>query len=194
MRTRWLIDFDGCICPTLNTMVELLNTEFGTSFTTEGVADITEFWKSVPEPLMHWAWSDKCFDSPAFLDRMRPFPGSLETIQSLLDLECPVVIVTDRPRRHLPWVRNWFARHNLVLPIVSSESRNDNKVAFVGEYQITTVVEDSAAHAAHYLTESIQKLFLFTTSWNKRVVLVPPAERLDSWTDLHARIKEEHDR
>lgn len=192
MRTRWLIDFDGCVIPTLSTLVERINSEYETSFTLNNVQDITEFWTTVPEPLVQWAWSARCFDNPTFLDRVEAYPHAIESIQALLNAECPVVIVTDRPVRHLPWIRKWFAERNLVLPIVSSEARNDNKTAYVTEYQITTVIEDSASHAAQYLTEPIQKLFLFSTPWNRRVSLTPPAERLDSWTDLYSRVKEEN--
>lgn len=192
MRTRWLIDFDGCVIPTLSTLVERINSEYETSFTLNNVQDITEFWTTVPEPLVQWAWSARCFDNPTFLDRVEAYPHAIESIQALLNAECPVVIVTDRPVRHLPWIRKWFAERNLVLPIVSSEARNDNKTAYVAEYQITTVIEDSASHAAQYLTEPIQKLFLFSTPWNRRVSLTPPAERLDSWTDLYSRVKEEN--
>lgn len=192
MRTRWLIDFDGCIIPTLTTLVERINQEYKTSFTLDNVTDITEFWKTVPEPFVQWVWSPKCFDTPEFLERIQAYPSAIETIQALLDMQCPVVVVTDRPSRHLPWVRSWFAERNLILPIVSSESRNDNKTAFVSEYHITTVIEDSQTHASQYLNEPIQKLFLFTTPWNRRASVSYPAERLEAWTDLYDRIKEEH--
>jgi len=192
MRTRWLIDFDGCIVPTLSTLVERINSEYDTSFTLNNVQDITEFWTTVPEPLVQWAWSQRCFDNPTFLDNVEAYPHAIDSIQALLNAQCPVVIVTDRPTRHLPWLRRWFAERNLVLPVVSSESRNENKIAFVSEYQITTVIEDSATHATQYLAEPIQKLFLFSTPWNRRFSLTPPAERLDSWTDLYSRVKEEN--
>jgi uncharacterized HAD superfamily protein len=192
VRTRWLIDFDGCVVPTLPTIFDKLNQEFDTSFILDNVSDMTEFWGTVPEPLVKWAWSSKCFDSPKFLETIRPHTHSVETIQALLDMECPVVIVTDRPQRHLVWVREWFSKHNLILPVVSSETRNDNKVAFVSEYQITTVIEDSQGQAAKYLNEPIQKLFLFSTPWNRRASISYPAERMETWTELYERIKEEH--
>lgn len=191
MRTRWLIDFDGCIVPTLTTLIDRINNEFKTTFTLEGVTDITEYWKTVPEPFVTWAWSPKCFDNEKFLRSVNAYPHAVETIQLLLDTQCPVVIVTDRPARHLPWVREWFAERNLILPVVSSETRNDNKMAFVNEYKITTVIEDSPTHAAQYINEPIQKLFMFTTPWNKRATVPYGGERLELWADLYNRIKEE---
>lgn len=191
MRTRWLIDFDGCLVPTLVTLVSRINKEFDTSFSLDNVLDIQEFWKSVPEPYVHWAWSEKCFDNESFLRTMEAYPMAVETIRLLLELRCPVVVVTDRPARHVPWIREWLFRRKLMLPVVSSETRNENKTFFVSEYQITTVVEDSPTHASQFIAEPIQKLFLFSTSWNKKVSVNPPSERLESWSDLYNRIKEE---
>jgi hypothetical protein len=191
MRTRWLIDFDECIVPTLTTMVSRLNAEFGTTYSGETLLDLTEFWKSVPEPFVNWMWSPRCFNTPSFLDDLTPHEWSIETIQALLDLRCPVVIATDRPIKHLPWVRKWLAERNVVVPVVSSESRGDSKTPFIEEFKITTVIEDYPVQAAQFLTEPIQKLFVYTSPWNRRVSLTAPAERLDSWADLYERIKEE---
>lgn len=191
MRTRWLIDFDGCIVPTLVTLIDRVNSEFGTSFSLDKVTDLQEFWKSIPEPYVQWAWSTKCFDNNNFLKKLMPYPMVLETIQLLLDTECPVVVVTDRPQQHVAWIRSWLYERGLIVPVVSSESRNENKTIFISEYSITTVVEDSFTQAIQFAAEPIQKLFLFSMPWNRRVSLTSPVERLDSWVDLYSRIKEE---
>lgn len=189
MRTRWIIDFDGCVVPTLKTLIEDIGVEFGINTNFDLINDITDFWKTIPPPIIKWAWSDKVFDNRQFLDKMKPHPYVIETIHELLDMQCPVVIVTDRPRRHIAWVKEWLARYDIYVPVVSSEDRNENKVAYVSEYEITTVVEDNAATSVAYLAEaSVKKLFLFTVPWNKSVYLQVPAERLDSWGDLLDRI------
>lgn len=192
MRTRWIIDFDGCIVPTLKTLVEEINTEFGTNYNTDVISNVTDFWKTVPLHVIKWAWSDEVFDTQQFLRKLKPYPHFVDVVHELLGIQCPVIIVTDRPERHVPWIKDWLAEYDIYVPVVSSEEKSENKVAFVADYQITTVVEDNANVSVAYLSEtSVQKLFFFTTPWNKSVMIQHPAERLDSWGDLLDRIQEE---
>lgn len=193
MRTRWLIDFDGCLCSTMNGLLTGLNERFATTYTLAQVTDVAEFWTSVPEPFVKWVWGPGCFDQPAFLDRMEPNPGAIDAIHALLATDCPVLVVTDRPAAHLPWVAAWLARHDVIVPVVSSADHDNDKSRLVEEYEISIVVEDSPLHASQFLQLArLQKLFLYTMPWNAALATVPPVERLSAWPHLTARIHEEH--
>lgn len=193
MRTRWLIDFDGCISNTMKGLLNGLNDRFKMSYSIEQVTDVAEFWTSIPEPFVKWVWGPGCFDQPGFLDRMEPNPGAIDAVHALLDTECPVVIVTDRPQNHLPWISAWLARHDIIVPVVSSADHDNDKTKFVDEFDITIVVEDSPLHVSQYLSQHrLQKIFLYTAPWNAHLTTVSPVERLPAWAALTARIQEEH--
>lgn len=192
MRTRWLIDFDGCVTSTLAGLLNGINQRFGRDYSLLDVTDPNTFWTELPEPFVKWVWSDQCFDRPAFLEDLPPNPGAVDALHALLATECPVVIVTDRPVRHVPWIRQWFVQYDLILPVVSSETRSEDKSVFIDEYRITTVIEDSPTHAALYLQHpGVQKLFLYDAPYNWRITPTHPAERLRGWEDLTTRIQEE---
>lgn len=193
MRSRWLIDFDGCIVNSRVHMLSRINTTFGTKYTKEMMTSNTDFWKdTVLAPHRTWAWSDSCFDSEIFLRDVQPNKGIIEMMQLLLNARCPLFVVTDRPRRHISWLARYLAERQVVCPIVSSEDDEFDKTMTAARLSITTVADDAPPQATAYLSlPSITKIFLYDQPWNASFICADSIERVTDWTLLSARIRTE---
>lgn len=193
VRTRWLVDFDGCIANSRLRMLDRVNERFGTGYTKEMMTDASSFWKDeMLPPHRSWAWSTGCFDNEKFLDDVPPNPGVIELLQLLLAAKAPVYIVTDRPPRHVPWLARYLAHLHVVCPIVSSEEDEYDKAKTAIRLGITTVADDHPGQIAAYLAvPTISKIFLYQQPWNKNFLVLDPVERVTNWSTVSARIRKE---
>lgn len=193
MRTRWLIDFDGCIANTRVHMVERVNERFGTGYTKEMMTDAIDFWQhTMLGPHRTWAWSESCFDREDFLSRVQPNNGIIELIQLLLNQKAPVFVVTDRPTRHVPWLARYLADRQVVCPVVSTEEDDYNKLDTALRLNITTVADDNPSQVLQYTaTPGINKVFLYDQPWNNAFFTADPVERVSNWATVSARIRKE---
>lgn len=192
---RWLIDFDGCVVTTMLNVVDRINDKFETTFCEADMVDLPDFWKDVvPEDMVKWAWGPECFDNEDFLNHVTPNEGAQTAIQLLLKANCPVIINCDRPIHQVPWVTRWLAQHDMVVPVISSQSFEGNKEKIIEEYSITCTVDDSSASSQKYADKrSTSLVFLYDAPWNKTMYLPleTKVKRLYGWGDLIDRILEE---
>lgn len=193
MRTRWLIDFDGCIVNSRVHMVERVNKQFGTGYTKDMMTDSTTFWNDDVLPAHRaFALSESCFDNEKFLQQVQPVPGVIELLQLLLLAKAPVFIITDRPNRHLPWLARYLADRHVVCPIVSSQDDEYDKARTAVRLDVTTVADDIPGKIVSYLAvPSITKLFVYDQPWNKGFLTLDPVERVTNWSTIAARIRTE---
>lgn len=193
MRTRWLIDFDGCIANSRLHMLDRVNEQFGTGYTKEMMTDASAFWKDeMLPPHRAFAWSESCFDSEKFLKRVPPNKGIIELIQLLLTAQAPVYVITDRPSRHVPWLARYLAERHVVCPIVSTEEDDYDKAVTAVRLNATTVADDMPGQISTYLSvPSITKIFLYEQPWNKTFLVLDPVERVSNWSTVGARIRKE---
>lgn len=172
-----------------------INKKYDTSFSESDMTDLSEFWKDiVPQEMVHWGWGPECFNNEEFLQTIPPNHLAVDAIQLLLAADCPVVISTDRPVEQLPWIARYLARHEIVLPVVTSQALDGTKELLIDEYSITCAIDDSPSACQKFADRrSTSVVFLWDAPWNKAMYLPldTKIKRMFGWSDLIDRIVEE---
>jgi 5'(3')-deoxyribonucleotidase len=177
------VDLDGVVADFTGGWIGLYNAEFGTDIRP---AQVTTW--DAPEELTHframtgfWRWARTAGEGgrSLFAD-LRPYPGAVAGLQSLLDL-AHVVIITTKPTWAIPDTLDWLAR--LQLPLREIHITSDKPSVRCAVY-----VEDSPMQLASLRRRRPESVVCrYVQPWNRPIAGVVDVSDFD---DLQVVVSE----
>jgi hypothetical protein len=183
---RWLVDWDS-VCGNLQVaQIRSVNERFSTNYQLGDVNDWNWWFENTPKEQCDFVWGPECFKSREWTLNIPPLPGAIDGIRILQNWwKVDPVVVSDRKPYMAEWLAAWFKKHDLYLPIVTSDWSFCPKMEVAAELGLTTVVEDAPHHAMEMGDSGkFDVVYLMTQPWNAVVKEEGSIVRVRDWTDL----------
>lgn len=191
MKEVFALDVDGVVLDIIGGSLDYVRDTYGVHLFENDVTDWDwDYIWSLPNGLDANFWT-AVWNKPA-----TPYPGAIDFIQDLKDLEFRVIAISTRPAQ---WkgigslARDAALRDFPQLPFdeVYLVDHHVDKVKIIRASGARYIVEDNPKNAMQCKLDGGARSFLLTRPWNKQCLTVNNAwERVDNYTEVLELVRE----
>ena len=187
------IDFDDVIADSMQTIIDLQNKQFGTSYKREDATHfhLEDIWGGTKE---EWRAKLDDFLSTKHLASLNPVAGVIPALDALKKGGHELYIVTGRSEEGVAATEQWVAEHfpetfagiHYGFHLASDPTKSRKKSEICKENKVELMIEDHFGNAKECAEAGI-RVFLFDQPWNQGE-LPQNIERIKSWDEIVTKL------